>query len=73
MLLNRTKAAVVTRRRKLGIPNHVSKIRHLWTAKQEELLGVLPDQEVADLLSRTVNGVKLRRRRLHIPAARADA
>ncbi len=70
LLLRRTRAAVVTRRRKLGNPNHASRVRHPWTADQEKLLGSLPDQAVAELLARTASSVAIHRQRLGIPGAK---
>lgn len=40
-----------------------------WTAEQEALLGVLPDEEVARLTGHSVNGVRVRRTRLRIATA----
>ena len=56
-----------------NVTNHASRVRHHWTADEEKLLGTLPDQEVAELLSRTVISVELHRRRLGIPRAKPGA
>ena len=42
----------------------------LWTKEQIELLGTLPDAEVAKRIGRPVDGVRLMRTRLGIPTAR---
>ena len=40
-----------------------------WTKKEKALLGKLPDEEVAERVGRTANGVRVMRTRLGIPSA----
>jgi hypothetical protein len=55
------------KRCKLGIPNPSGPG---WTAEELELLGTMPDAEVAARTGRTENGVTLKRCRLGIPTFR---
>ena len=67
MLLGTTKAAVRTRRSKLGKMAWVGERRSpFWTEKEIQFLGKMPDVEAAKLLGRSLNSVKLKRVRLGI-------
>jgi hypothetical protein len=43
-----------------------------WKREELDLLGTLPDAEVAARIGRTVNAVRVKRTKLRIPAARDD-
>ena len=71
-LLGRGAAGVRRRRRLLGIPLTQWLIGKFmvrkWTAAEEDLLGRLPDYDVADQLGRSYTSVAARRRSLRRPA-----
>jgi hypothetical protein len=65
-LWGRTEQGVSVHRSALGIEKFDLQ-RRPWTAEQDALLGVLPDEEVARRLNRTLEAIKVRRGRLRIP------
>ncbi|PWU19201.1 MAG: hypothetical protein C5B50_07055 [Verrucomicrobia bacterium] len=65
----RTRRAVLTRRRRLGVKCPTCSWAH-WTADQTQLLGTMPDRELAQRLGHTTPSIAIKRRRLRIPAFR---
>jgi hypothetical protein len=61
--LQRTRTAILVRRRVLGIRNI---IRHKWTPDQDALFSKCNDKEIAEELGRTLSSVENRRTRLKI-------
>ena len=60
------------RRNILGIPAWNVTYSRPWTAKEEALLGVVPDRVLAKRLKRTLVAVQARRERKHLPPAGAQ-
>jgi hypothetical protein len=70
--LDRTISGVELRRTRRKIPKF-NRIRVLWTAKANRLLGKVSDKEIAQMLNCTVKAVSLHRFRLGIPARKDSA
>jgi hypothetical protein len=62
--LQRTRSAVLNRRRTLGV---CAIVRREWTPEQDQLFSRLNDREIAQQLGRTQSSVENRRTRLKIP------
>ncbi|MGO8696348.1 MAG: hypothetical protein ACLQVY_01325 [Limisphaerales bacterium] len=65
--INRSLAAVQSRRSILGIPAWNFTYSRPWTAKEEALLGVVADRVLAKKLKRTFLAVQTRREMNHLP------
>jgi hypothetical protein len=61
--LNRSRRAVLNRRRLLGVAKKREDRRPVWSAKETALLGVLPDAEVARQTGRSLSAVYHQRQR----------
>jgi hypothetical protein len=67
--LGRTRIAVATRRRTLGIASWNYTYHRLWTDKEEALLGVVPDRKLVGMLQRPFKGIQARRELKGLPPA----
>jgi len=61
--------AIRCKRTDIGRPYVASKIKY-WTAAEDQLLGTKTDEEIAVLLGRSLQSVKLRRLRLGVGSLR---
>jgi hypothetical protein len=70
--INRSRAAVRSRRNILGIPAWNVTYSRPWTAAEEAQLGVVPDRQLAKKLKRTFSAVQARREIRHLPPVGAQ-